>query len=59
MMYRISIDVTLTGELYIAAKNKEEAAKIAGGMYFSPYDCRNFRFLDVEIVDVEEEEAEE
>ena len=56
MKYQVQIDVTMTGELSITAKNEKEAAKIAKGMYFTPYDLRNFRFLGIDVVDVEKEE---
>ena len=57
MMYQVQVDVTMTGEIYVEAKNEREAAEIASKKYFVPYDLHNFRFLGVdEVVDVQEDE---
>ena len=57
MTYQVQVDVVMTGEIYIEAKTEKEAAEIAKQRYFTPYDLRNFRFLEVEeVVDIQEEE---
>ena len=56
MMYQVQVDVTMTGEVYVEAKNEKDAQIIASTKYFTPSDLRNFRFLDVDVVDVQEDE---
>ena len=56
MIYQVQIDVTMTGEIYINAKNEREAQVKASNKYFVPSDLHNFRFLSSEIVDVQEDE---
>ena len=56
MTYQVQIDVTMTGEIYIEAKNEAEARRKAKEKYLSPYDLRNFRFLGLDVVDVQREE---
>lgn len=57
MKYQVQVDVVFTGEIYVDAKNEQEAAKIASNKYFVPADLHNFRFLGVdEVVDVQEDE---
>lgn len=57
MIYQVQVDVTMTGEIYIDAKDEKEAAEIAKQKYFTPSDLHNFRFLGVdEVVDVQEDE---
>ena len=56
MIYQVQIDVTMTGEIYINAKNEREAQVKASNKYFVPSDLRNFRFLYSEVVEVQEDE---
>lgn len=56
MTYQVQVDVTMTGEIYIEAKNEREAAEIASKKYFVPYDLHNFRFLSSEVVEVQKDE---
>lgn len=55
MMYQVQVDVTMTGEIYIDAKNEREAQVKASNKYFVPSDLRNFRFLSSEVVEVQED----
>lgn len=56
MMYQIQIDVTFTGELYLEAKDAKEAAEKVKAKYLGVGDIRNFRFLSLDVVDIEVEE---
>lgn len=57
MKYQVQVDVTMTGEVYIDARNEYEAKVKASNKYFVPSDLHNFRFLRVdEIVDVQKDE---
>ena len=56
MKYQVQVDVTMTGEIYIEAENEHEAEQKAKEKYFDSYDIRGFRFLGVDVVDVEKEE---
>ena len=56
MKYQVQVDVTMTGEIYIDAKNEREAQVKASQKFFSPYDLRHFRFLSSEVVEVQEDE---
>ena len=56
MKYQVQVDVTMTGEIYLDAKNKREAQIKASQKFFSPYDLRHFRFLSSEVVEVQEDE---
>ncbi len=56
MKYQIQIDVTFTGELYLEAKDAKEAAEKVKAKYLGVGDIRNFRFLSLDVVDIEVEE---
>ena len=56
MTYQVQVDVTMTGEIYIEAKNEAEAERIAKGKFFTSGDLHNFRFLGLEVVEVQEDE---
>ena len=56
MKYQIQIDVTFTGELYLEAKDAKEAAEKVKAKYLGVGDIRNFRFLSLDVVDIEIEE---
>lgn len=57
--YRIQIDVTMSGDLYIEANSQEEAEKIAKEKHFTPSDLRWFHQLgEAGVYDIEEEVAE-
>ena len=57
MTYQVQVDVIMTGEIYVDAKNEKEAAEIARKKYFTISDLHNFRFLGVdEVVDVQKDE---
>ncbi len=56
MTYQVQVDVTMTGEIYIEAKNEAEAERIAKGKYFTSGDLRNFRFLGLEVVEIQEDD---
>ena len=58
MKYEVQVDVIMTGEIYIEAKNEREAQKIASNKYFVPSDLRNFRFLSSEAIEVLKEEEQ-
>ena len=59
MTYQVQVDVVFTGEIYVEAKNEKEAAEIASNKYFVPADLHNFRFLSLEVVDVQEDEDDD
>lgn len=56
MKYQIQIDVTFTGELYLEAKDAKEAAEKVKAKYLGVGDIHNFRFLGLDVVDIEIEE---
>lgn len=53
--FRITIDVTMSGDIYIDAETKEEAIKKAKDKYFNAGDLRDFHYMSTEIVDCEED----
>ena len=59
MTYQVQVDVVFTGEIYVDAKDEIEAAVIANKKYFVPADLHNFRFLSLEVVDVQEDEDDD
>ena len=50
-----TVDVTMSGDLYIEAETKEEAEKKFNEMYFVASDLRNFHQISKEVVEVNEE----
>lgn len=56
--FNIVIDVKMSGDLEIEANSEKEARAKAMAIYFTPYDLRNFHFLDSEIYESEEIEDE-
>ena len=53
--YRITIDVTMSGDIYVEADSIEEAKKHAEGMYFVASDLRNFHQISTELVEAQKE----
>ena len=53
--YRLTVDVTMSGDIYIEADNLEEAKKKFNEMYFVASDLRNFYQVNAEVVDVHKE----
>lgn len=53
--FRITIDVTMSGDIYIDAETKEEAIKKAKDKYFNAGDLRDFHYMRTEIVDCKED----
>lgn len=51
----VTIDVTMSGDIYLEAETKEEAIKKAKEKYFNAHDLRDFHYLNTEIVECEEE----
>lgn len=56
MKFQVQVDAVFTGEIYLEAKNEKEAEKIAKQKYLTVGDLRNFRFLSLEVVDVQRDE---
>ncbi len=56
MKYQVQVDVTMTGEICIDARNEYEAQVKASQKFFIPHDLRHFRFLSSEVVDVQKDE---
>ena len=59
MTYQIQIDVTFTGELYLKAKDAKEAAEKVKAKYLGVGDIRNFRFLSLDVVEIQEDEDDD
>ena len=53
--YRLTVDVTMSGDIYIEADNEEEAIKKFRDKYFVASDLRNFHQISTELVEVEKE----
>ena len=53
--FRITIDVTMSGDIYINAETKEEAIKKAKDKYFNAGDLRDFHYISSDVVDCEED----
>ena len=56
--FNIVIDVKMSGDLEIEANSEKEARAKAMAISFTPYDLRNFHFLNSEIYESEEIEEE-
>lgn len=56
--YRITIDVTMSGDIYLDADSLTQAQEKASVIRFTPQDLRNFHFLESNIFDSEEVEEE-
>lgn len=54
--YCVTIDVKMSGDIYIEANSAAEAEKIAKERHFYPADLNNFHFLSSEVYDTTEEE---
>lgn len=57
--FNIVIDVKMSGDLEIEANSEKEARAKAMAICFTPYDLRNFHFLNSEIYESEEIEEDE
>lgn len=53
--YRLTVDVTMSGDIYIEADNEEEAFDKFKNKYFVASDLRNFHQISTELVEVNEE----
>lgn len=54
--YRITIDVTMSGDIYISAETEEDAIAQAKKKYFNARDLQSFHFLSSDIYEIEESE---
>lgn len=52
--FMVTIDVIMSGDIYIEADTQEEAIKKAKEKYFNAGDLRNFHFLSSDIIEYEE-----
>ena len=48
--YKIQVDVTMTGEVFVMAKSKKEAIEKIKGQYFVPSDLRSFSHIRTSVV---------
>ena len=53
--FRLTVDVTMSGDIYIKADNELEARKKFRDKYFVASDLRNFHQISTELVEVEKE----
>ena len=53
--YRLTVDVTMSGDIYIEADNLEEVKKKFNEMYFVASDLRNFCQIDKALVEAYKE----
>lgn len=56
--YAVTVDIVMSGSIYVKAENEEEAKAIAYGKagYYVASDLRNFINVTRKVVDVEEVE---
>lgn len=52
--FRVQVDVTMTGEIFIMAKSKKEAKEKAKEKYFVPSDLRTFSHIKTSVVNTQE-----
>lgn len=52
--FLVTIDVIMSGDIYIEADTKEEAIKKAKAKYFNAGDLRDFHYLSSDVVECEE-----
>ena len=48
----LTVDVTMSGDIYIEAETEEEAKKKFNEMYFVASDLRNFHYMSKELVEI-------
>ena len=53
--YRLTVDITMSGDIYIEADNEAEAIRKFRDKYFVASDLRNFHQVSTELVEVEKE----
>lgn len=53
--FRLTVDVTMSGDIYIEADNEEEALDKFKNKYFVASDLRNFHQINTELVEMNEE----
>lgn len=53
--FRLRIDVTMTGDVFVMAKSKKEAKEKIKSLSFVPSDLRTFCHIKTLVVDVGEE----
>ena len=53
--YRLTVDVTMSGDIYIEADNLEEAFDKFKNKYFVASDLRNFHQVSTELVEAHKE----
>ena len=54
--FKIQMDVTMSGNVYIEAETEEEAQRKIMDKNFTPSDLKHFWFVGSDIVEIEEEE---
>lgn len=54
--YRVTLDVTMSGDVYIDAESEDEAIEKARETSYFSYELRDFHFLSSNVFDVEEVE---
>lgn len=52
----VTIDVTMSGDIYVEADTKEEAIKKAKAKYFYAQDLKDFHYINSDIVECEKNE---
>jgi hypothetical protein len=53
--YRLTVDITMSGDIYIEADNEAEARKKFNERFFTSSDLRNFCQINKEVVYAEKE----
>lgn len=54
MKFRVTLDVTMSGSIYIEANSLEEATKKISEKSFTPQDLKSFHYVGKDIFEVEE-----
>ncbi len=53
--FRLTVDITMSGDIYVEADNEAEAIKKFKDKYFVASDLRNFHQVNTELVEITEE----
>lgn len=55
MKFRVTLDVTMSGSIYIEANSLEEANKKISKKSFTSQDLKNFNYVGKDVFEVEED----